>query len=109
MVCTPLRKRTSYLGDAAASDIQNGPSATVTTPSGTVSGNVSIGYSLASADEWASFQHHRTVQHGWRRELARRNLGPGGSSTSGLSVSPSGNTYTYVWNSSADFRRIARK
>ena len=28
--------------------------------------------------------------------------GPGGSGTGGLSVTPSGNAYTYVWNSSAD-------
>ena len=73
----PTEKAHQLLGDAAASDIKSGPLATVTTPSGTVSGNVSIGYSLTSTAEWAFLQHHRKVQHGWRRELARGNVWTG--------------------------------
>ena len=99
----PTEKAHQLLGDAAASDIKNGASATVTTPSGTVSGNVSIGYSLASTDEWASScsitaQYSTDGGASWHAATS----GPGGSGTSGLAVTPSGNAYTYVWNSSAD-------
>ena len=99
----PTEKAHQLLGDAAASDIENGPSATVTTPSGTVSGNVSIGYSLTSTAEWASScsitaQYSTDGGATWHAATS----GPGGSGTSRLSVTPSGNAYTYVWNSSAN-------
>ena len=97
----PTEKAHQLLGDAAASDIENGPSATLTTPSGTVSGNVSIGYSLASTAEWATCgitaQYSTDGGASWHTATTA-----GGSGTSGLSVTPSGNAYAYVWNSSAD-------
>ena len=74
----------------------------MTTPFGTVGGNVSIGYSLASTAEWASCnitaQYSTDGGASWHAATS----GPGGSGTGGLSVTPSGNAYTYVWNSSAD-------
>jgi CSLREA domain-containing protein len=98
----PTEKAHQLLGDAAASCIKSGPSATVATPSGTVSGNVSVGYNLASTAEWAtcSVTAQYSTDGGASWHVATS--GPGGSGTSGLAVTPSGNPYTFLWNSSAD-------
>jgi len=97
----PTEKAHELLGDAAAADITSGPVATMTTPSGTVSGSVSIGYSLASTAEWAhsnvTAQYSTDGGASWHTATSA-----GGSGTSGLSVAPNGNPYTFVWNSSAD-------
>ncbi len=75
------------------------PTITVSTPSGTVTGNATISYTLAdSASNACSIQVQYSVSGGpWQVATSA-----GGDGTSGLASSPTGTTHTFVWNTAHD-------
>jgi len=90
------------VGTIVNDDSQNTrPSASVTTPSDTKSGDISIAYTLSDAQsDSCSIQAQYSTNDGATWSTATG--GPGGEGVSGLSSSPSGVPHVWVWNSTAD-------
>ena len=77
------------------------PSAMVTLPSGTQSGNVTINYTLTDAEsDTCSIQVQYSPDRGTNWYTATP--GSGGNGITGLSSSPNGTSHTFVWASSSD-------
>jgi uncharacterized repeat protein (TIGR03803 family) len=77
------------------------PTASVTTPSGTLVNNISVAYSLKDPEsDPASILVQFSTNGG--ATFATATAGPGGDGTTGLTTSPAGVAHTFVWNSFAD-------
>ncbi len=77
------------------------PEVSVTTPSGTQSGDVTISYTLTDAESDAcsiAVQFSEDSGEHWDTAIG----GTGGDGITGLSSSPTGVPHTYVWDSRAD-------
>lgn len=93
------KKTVDIGGDTPATP--GAPVATVTTPSGTQSGDVTITYALYDNEsDTCSIQAQYSTNGGFSFSTATQ--GSGGDGTSGLSSSPAGVVHTYVWASATD-------
>lgn len=77
-----------------------GAEASVSTPSGVQSGLVSVVYTLKSDDVSSTDVQVSYSESGGT--FRRATSGPGGSGTKNLSVSTTGDSHTFVWDSGAD-------
>ena len=77
------------------------PSASVDTPTGVQSGDVTISYTLTDPNSNLIYIIVEYSDDGGSHWLDPT-MGTGGQGTTGLSSSPGGTSHTYVWNSSAD-------
>lgn len=85
------------VGGLSASD----PIATITDPTGTQSGDVTINYSIADAESDAA---NITVEYSTDggSNFSAATQGTGGDGTTSLSTSPGGTAHTFVWASGTD-------
>jgi hypothetical protein len=82
-------------------DVNESPSAAVTTPSGPQSGNVTIDYSLVDAEcDVCSVMVECSLDGGATWKAATP--GKGGDGTTGFASSPTGQSHTFVWASDKD-------
>jgi hypothetical protein len=86
----------------AVTNVSELPAASVTTPSGPQSGNVTIGYNLTDAEsDLCSILVQYSPDEGanWQTATAVAGQGDG---TTGLTSGPSGTSHTFVWASGSD-------
>ncbi len=92
-----------YIFTGSASTVV--PSAAITTPSGTQSGNVTINYTLTDANsDPCSILAQYSPDGGTTWDAAT--LGSGGDATTGLTSSPSGTSHSFVWASGTDLGNV---